>query len=303
MAPNYKAELVGVFGSPVAENPTGVMQEAHTALGLNWRYLTMEVHHEDLAAAMQGVRAMNFAGINCTIPHKVAVLQYLDDVSPDARLMGAVNMQEHRPGRHRRITHAAGYRGIIEFVGSGKYHPILPLIRPSGAPVRSHRTTQRMLQPTARTGSRAALPGNVLRPANHAGDTTASHDWLIMSGVGCPVPGQSTASTALGRAMARWPSSSVTTFAATKSSILPPYQPRRVHPRPPASQAAYFYVVTAMDAETFGHHIAGWETEFLDETLGLLHPPGPARGAPRADGLPQHRRRPVPGRRGRPPLA
>jgi shikimate dehydrogenase len=92
MAPNYKAELVGVFGSPVAENPTGVMQEAgFAALGLNWRYLTIEVRREDLAAAMQGMRAMNFAGINCTIPHKVAVLQYLDEVSPDARLMGAVN--------------------------------------------------------------------------------------------------------------------------------------------------------------------------------------------------------------------
>ena len=92
MAPNYKAELVGVFGSPVAENPTGVMQEAgFAALGLNWRYLTIEVRREDLAAAMQGMRAMNFAGINCTIPHKVAVLQYLDDVAPDARLMGAVN--------------------------------------------------------------------------------------------------------------------------------------------------------------------------------------------------------------------
>jgi len=92
MAPNYKAELVGVFGSPVAENPTGVMQEAgFAALGLNWRYLTMEVRREDLAAAVQGMRAMNFAGINCTIPHKVAVLQYLDEVSPDARLMGAVN--------------------------------------------------------------------------------------------------------------------------------------------------------------------------------------------------------------------
>jgi len=92
MAPNYKAELVGVFGSPVAENPTGVMQEAgFRALGLNWRYLTIEVRREDLAAAVQGMRAMNFAGINCTIPHKVAVLQYLDEVSPDARLMGAVN--------------------------------------------------------------------------------------------------------------------------------------------------------------------------------------------------------------------
>jgi shikimate dehydrogenase len=92
MAPNYKAELVGVFGSPVAENPTGVMQEAgFAALGLNWRYLTIEVRREDLAAAMQGMRAMNFAGINCTIPHKVAVLRYLDEISPDARLMGAVN--------------------------------------------------------------------------------------------------------------------------------------------------------------------------------------------------------------------
>lgn len=91
-APNYKAELVGVFGHPVAENPTVVMQEAgFRALGLNWRYLNLEVLPEDLAAAVQGMRAMNFQGINCTIPHKVAVLQYLDEVVPDARLMGAVN--------------------------------------------------------------------------------------------------------------------------------------------------------------------------------------------------------------------
>ncbi len=90
--PNYMAELVGVFGSPVAENPTGVMQEAaFAALGLNWRYLTIEVQHQDLAAAMHGLRAMNFRGINLTIPHKVQVLHYLDEVSPDARLMGAVN--------------------------------------------------------------------------------------------------------------------------------------------------------------------------------------------------------------------
>lgn len=90
--PNYKSELVGVFGHPVAENPTIVMQEAgFRALGLNWRYLNIEVLPEDLAAAVQGLRAMNFQGINCTIPHKVNVLQYLDEVSPDAQLMGAVN--------------------------------------------------------------------------------------------------------------------------------------------------------------------------------------------------------------------
>lgn len=91
-SPNYKAELVGVFGYPVSENPTVVMQEAgFQACNLNWRYLTIEVYPQDLAAAMQGLRAFKMKGINLTIPHKAAVLQYLDEVKPDAALMGAVN--------------------------------------------------------------------------------------------------------------------------------------------------------------------------------------------------------------------
>jgi shikimate dehydrogenase len=90
--PNYKAELVGVFGHPVAENPTVVMQEAgFQALQLNWRYLTIEVLPQDLGTAMQGMRAFNMKGINLTIPHKVEVLKFLDEVKPDAALMGAVN--------------------------------------------------------------------------------------------------------------------------------------------------------------------------------------------------------------------
>ena len=90
--PNYKAELVGVFGHPVAENPTVVMEEAgFQALQLNWRYLTIEVLPEDLEAAIRGMRAFNMRGINLTIPHKVEVLKYLDEVKPDAALMGAVN--------------------------------------------------------------------------------------------------------------------------------------------------------------------------------------------------------------------
>ena len=92
MSPNYKAELVGVFGHPVAENPTVVMQEAaFNALNLNWRYLTIEVLPEDLENAIKGLRAFNLRGINLTIPHKVEVLKYLDEVSSAAKLMGAVN--------------------------------------------------------------------------------------------------------------------------------------------------------------------------------------------------------------------
>jgi len=98
--PGYKAELVGVFGYPVAENPTIVMQEAaFTALDLNWRYLTIEVKPEDLATAMSAIHALNMRGINLTIPHKVAVLEYLDEVAPDASLMGAVNTVRVEKGR------------------------------------------------------------------------------------------------------------------------------------------------------------------------------------------------------------
>jgi len=92
MPANYKAELVGVLGYPVAENPTGVMQEAaFNAVGLNWRYLNIEVKPADLADAMRGVRAFGMKGINLTIPHKVAVMPYLDEVAPDAQVIGAVN--------------------------------------------------------------------------------------------------------------------------------------------------------------------------------------------------------------------
>ncbi|MFN9428918.1 MAG: shikimate dehydrogenase [Acidobacteriota bacterium] len=92
MPKNYRAELVGVLGSPVAENPTGAMQEAaFAALGLNWRYLTIEVKPEDLGRAIEGVRAMGFAGLNLTIPHKVAVIPYLDALSREAEMIGAVN--------------------------------------------------------------------------------------------------------------------------------------------------------------------------------------------------------------------
>jgi shikimate dehydrogenase len=92
MPANFQAELVACLGQPVAENPTGAMQEAaFRALGLNWRYLTIEVPPAKLREAILGVRAFGMRGINLTIPHKVAVMQYLDEIAPDAAVIGAVN--------------------------------------------------------------------------------------------------------------------------------------------------------------------------------------------------------------------
>ena len=92
MPANFKAELVACLGQPVAENPTGVMQEAaFRALGLNWRYLTIEVAPDQLAGAIAGARAFGMRGLSLTIPHKVSVLRHLDEIAPDAALIGAVN--------------------------------------------------------------------------------------------------------------------------------------------------------------------------------------------------------------------
>ena len=85
-------EIVCCMGHPVAGNPTQFMMEgAFAAAGLDWRYLTLEVPAAKLADAIRGMRAMGFKGANFTIPHKVAVLEYLDELSPAAELMGAVN--------------------------------------------------------------------------------------------------------------------------------------------------------------------------------------------------------------------
>jgi shikimate dehydrogenase len=92
MSANFKAELVGCFGQPVAENPTGAMLEAaFQALGLNWRYLTVEVPPEWLRDAMLGLRAFGMRGVNLTIPHKTSVIEHLDEISPEAAIIGAVN--------------------------------------------------------------------------------------------------------------------------------------------------------------------------------------------------------------------
>jgi hypothetical protein len=80
------------MGQPVAGNPTQYMMEkAFASAGLDWRYLTFEVPPEKLADAMIGLRALGFKGGNFTIPHKVAVIAHLDELSPAAEAMQAVN--------------------------------------------------------------------------------------------------------------------------------------------------------------------------------------------------------------------
>jgi shikimate dehydrogenase len=92
MAHNFLSELTGSFAMPAAENPTVAMVEAaYRHHGLDWRYINCEVTPENLGHAVAGARAMNWAGFNCSLPHKVAVIQHLDGLGTSAEIMGAVN--------------------------------------------------------------------------------------------------------------------------------------------------------------------------------------------------------------------
>jgi len=125
-------QIVCCIGQPVAGNPTQFMIErAFAAAGLDWRYLTLEVPPESLADAVKGLRAMGFRGGNFAIPHKVAVVPYLDELSEAATLVGAVNcvnrvgeklLGENTDGKGfvqslRQVTDPAGKRVVI--LGAG----------------------------------------------------------------------------------------------------------------------------------------------------------------------------------------
>ncbi|MCY0095674.1 shikimate dehydrogenase [Hoeflea ulvae] len=89
---NFLLPLTGCFAQPVAENPTVVMIEAaYRHHGLDWRYINCEVAPEDLGDAVRGARAMGWRGFNCSLPHKVAVIDHLDALGQSAAIIGAVN--------------------------------------------------------------------------------------------------------------------------------------------------------------------------------------------------------------------
>lgn len=162
--------------------------------------------------------------------------------------------------------------GRVEFVGSAKYHPILPLI-PEGE-------RKRQISEQAKT-NRAVL-GRAWNPRGFfppemcfsmeigASVHAAGHEWLIVSGVACPV---------------EWPVNVVCRVPVNGAQLRVLFRDdirsnrisfRETNPAAFVEDLARVggdadaYVVTAMDAETYGHHIKDWETEFLGATLALL---------------------------------
>lgn len=93
-------QVTGLLGHPVAHSKSPQMHNsAFQHLGLDFVYLAFDVLPQLLGEAVQGIRALGMRGVNVTIPHKVEVIRYLDEISEDAQLIGAVNTIVQEEGR------------------------------------------------------------------------------------------------------------------------------------------------------------------------------------------------------------
>ena len=98
---NFLSKITGSFSTPSQDNPTvAIVEAAYKHHGLDFRYLNCEVMPKDLSDAVKGARAMNWVGFNCSLPHKVEVIKYLDGLGESAELMGAVNCVVLRDGKY-----------------------------------------------------------------------------------------------------------------------------------------------------------------------------------------------------------
>jgi shikimate dehydrogenase len=94
-----KTTVTGIIGYPIAHSLSPVMHNAaFAALGLDWTYVPFAVAPERLSEAVAGLKALGVVGYNVTIPHKVAIMPFLDRIDPQAELIGAVNVVALKDG-------------------------------------------------------------------------------------------------------------------------------------------------------------------------------------------------------------
>jgi shikimate dehydrogenase len=87
-----KTIICGVIGDPIEHTMSPIMHNAaFKTLGLDYTYVPFKVKSLELKKAIEGMRGLNIRGLNVTIPHKVAVMQFLDRIDPLAEKIGAVN--------------------------------------------------------------------------------------------------------------------------------------------------------------------------------------------------------------------
>jgi len=106
-------KIVGLFGYPVSHTFSPLIQNAaFREYGLNFVYLPFSVKPSYLEQATMAIRALNITGVNVTIPYKESIVKYLDELSSEAKTIGAVNTVFNSNGKL--IGYNTDGKGFIE---------------------------------------------------------------------------------------------------------------------------------------------------------------------------------------------
>lgn len=115
-----KTGLTALLGSPVSHSISPLMHnEAFRLLGLDYVYLCFDVTETTLSQAVSGLRAVGVRGFNLTMPNKNKIVELLDELSPAAKLIGAVNTVVNENGRL--IGHNTDGTGYMQSVADAGY--------------------------------------------------------------------------------------------------------------------------------------------------------------------------------------
>ena len=99
-APSATTSVAGIIGDPVRHSISpAIHNAAYAALGIDWVYVAFEVPPGEGAAAVDAMRALGLAGLSVTMPHKAAVVERLDSLTPTAQRLGVANTitRRHTP--------------------------------------------------------------------------------------------------------------------------------------------------------------------------------------------------------------
>ena len=111
--------LTALLGSPVAHSISPLMHnEAFRLLDLDYTYLCFDVTEDTLPTAVAGLKACGIRGFNLTMPNKNKIVEFLDELSPAARLIGAVNTVVNDDGHLTGYnTDGVGYMQAVKDAG------------------------------------------------------------------------------------------------------------------------------------------------------------------------------------------
>ncbi len=148
MTVDAKTKVLGIIGDPVEHSKSPVMHAEFAKLtNENYVYTAFNVTKDKLKDAISGIQALGIAGVNVTAPHKESVIEFLDELSDEARLFGAVNTVVNRDGRLIGYnTDAEGFyksliregidikgKDVLIFGAGGATRPIVVLFAIKGA--------------------------------------------------------------------------------------------------------------------------------------------------------------------------